>query len=60
MELQRFDGHFFALGYFHLLGDSQLVIRRTHVSDRGVPAAWIVEAFYVVEDGRPRSLPGVE
>ena len=60
MELQRFDGHFFALGYSHLLGDSQLVIRRTHVSDRGVPAAWIVEAFYVVEDGRPRRLPGVE
>jgi hypothetical protein len=60
MELQRFDGHFFALGYSHLLGDSQLVIRRTHVSDREVPAAWIVEAFYVVEDGRPRRFPGVE
>jgi hypothetical protein len=33
------------LGYSYLLGDSQLVIRRTHISDREVPAAWIVEAF---------------
>jgi hypothetical protein len=54
LGLQRFDGHFFALGHPRLLGDGQLVISRAHVADRGVPTIRIVEAFYIVEDGTPR------
>src|SRR5215210_2158757 len=55
LELQRFGGHFLTLGDPHLLGElGSLVVRRTHVANRGVPPNRIVEAFYVIEGCRPR------
>src|SRR5215213_10855992 len=51
VELQRFDGHFFALGHSHLLHDGSLVVSRTHVADRRMSPRGVVEALDVVEVG---------